>query len=72
MNALAGLNDDGLFQRLFIKRYAPDNDLLLAAEACALVYSFDGAVNGDWHWCRAAEVGRDLRDGRAAAIQKRG
>jgi hypothetical protein len=39
---LAGLNDRDLFERLFYQRQAPDNSLLMAAEICSLVYSFNG------------------------------
>ena len=41
-NSLAGLNDQDLFRRLFYQRQAPDNSLLMAAEVCSLVYSFNG------------------------------
>src|SRR5262249_27081253 len=45
---LAGLNDDELFERLFFQRQGKDNDLLFAAESCALVYSFEGeSLDGD-------------------------
>lgn len=40
--SLAGLNDTELFQRLFQQQKTPNQDLLDAASACALVYSFDG------------------------------
>jgi hypothetical protein len=39
---LAGLTDEQLFQRLFLQRHHPDEALYLAAQACALVYSFEG------------------------------
>ncbi len=39
---IAGLSDDDLFQRLFRQRHEPNNSLLLAAQACSLVYSFQG------------------------------
>ena len=39
---LAGLSDDDLFQRLFHQRHPHDSSLLLSAQACALVYSFQG------------------------------
>ena len=39
---VAGLTDDQLFQRLFLQRHAHDEPLYLAAQACALVYSFQG------------------------------
>lgn len=45
---LAGLSDDDLFQRLFNQRHEADGDLLAAAEACALVYSFEGeTIDGE-------------------------
>ena len=40
--SIAGLSDEELFQRLFRQRHHPDNALLLAAQACSLVYSFQG------------------------------
>ena len=50
-DSLSGLSDEDLFQRLFWQRHtpSPDSALLRAAQACALVYSFeaetpDGAV----------------------------
>lgn len=46
--SLAGLTDDGLFGRLFQQRHEHDSGLLLMAQACALVFSFDGeTVSGD-------------------------
>lgn len=39
---IAGLSNDELFQRLFQQRHDPSNALLLAAQACSLVYSFQG------------------------------
>ncbi|WP_143741861.1 type 1 periplasmic-binding domain-containing protein [Thiorhodovibrio frisius] len=45
---LADLGDEGLFERLFHQRRQADDPLLRAAEALALVYSFDGeASTGD-------------------------
>lgn len=41
-DSLSGLSDTDLFQRLFWQRHAVDPELLQAARACALVYSFDG------------------------------
>lgn len=38
----ADLSDNELFQRLFRQRHEPDQALLLAAQACSLVYSFQG------------------------------
>jgi hypothetical protein len=44
---IAGLSNDELFQRLFRQRQDPSNALLLAAQACSLVYSFQGeALSG--------------------------
>jgi hypothetical protein len=40
--SLAGLSDADLFMRLFQQRQEPDAGLLAMAEACSLVYSFDG------------------------------
>lgn len=39
---VAGLTDEQLFQRLFLQRHAHDDSLYLCAQACALVYSFQG------------------------------
>ena len=39
---VAGLNDEELFQRLFQQRHGHDTSLLLIAQACSLVYSFEG------------------------------
>jgi len=39
---ITGLSDEELFQRLFQQRHAPDESLLSAAQACSLVYSFQG------------------------------
>ncbi len=39
---IAGLSDDELFQRLFRQRHEPNDALLRAAQACSLVYSFQG------------------------------
>ena len=44
---LSGLRDDDLFRRLFFQRHATDNALYRAAEACSLVYSFDGENTKD-------------------------
>jgi hypothetical protein len=46
--SLSGLADRELFQRLFQQRHEHDGGLLQAAQACALVYSFEGeALTGD-------------------------
>jgi hypothetical protein len=39
---LTGLADNDLFRRLFQQRHELDKELYLAAQACSLVYSFDG------------------------------
>lgn len=45
---VGGLSDDELFHRLFRQRHDPNDALLLAAQACSLVYSFEGeALAGD-------------------------
>jgi hypothetical protein len=46
---ITGLSDEELFQRLFLQRHAEDEPLLLVAQACSLVYSFQGqdVSNGD-------------------------
>jgi hypothetical protein len=40
--SLAGLQDEDLFTRLFHQRQGQDESLLMAAQACALLYSFQG------------------------------
>lgn len=46
--SLAKLNDTELFERLFFQQKAPSAELLDAAKACALLYSFDGeTLEGD-------------------------
>lgn len=45
--SVAGLQDEELFKRLFHQRQAHDDSLLKAAQACALLYSFQGeALSG--------------------------
>jgi hypothetical protein len=45
---VAGLNDAELFRRLFQQRNDPDAGLLSMAQACSLVYSFEGEkLDGD-------------------------
>jgi hypothetical protein len=39
---VAGLSDQELFRRLFQQRHEPDDSLLRIAQACSLVYSFEG------------------------------
>ncbi|MFV8638080.1 hypothetical protein ACNRBS_01295 [Ralstonia pseudosolanacearum] len=40
--SIAGLSDEQLFERLFRQQQESNNALLLAAQACSLVYSFQG------------------------------
>jgi hypothetical protein len=45
---VAGLGNQDLFRRLFQQRNAPDDSLLRMAQACSLVYSFEGeTLEGD-------------------------
>lgn len=47
-DTVAGLSDEELFHRLFRQRQDSNDALLLAAQACSLVYSFHGeALTGD-------------------------
>lgn len=39
---LSGFHDDELFERLFRQRHVTNNNLLVSAEVCSLVYSFEG------------------------------
>lgn len=39
---IAGLSDEELFQRLFRQRHGEDESLMLVAQACSLIYSFEG------------------------------
>jgi hypothetical protein len=39
---IEGLNDQELLQRLFQQRHEPNESLMIAAQACSLVYSFQG------------------------------
>jgi hypothetical protein len=46
--SVAGLQDEELFKRLFHQRQEHDDSLLKTAQACALLYSFQGeALSGD-------------------------
>jgi hypothetical protein len=40
--SLSGLRDEDLFKRLFHQRNDPNENLLSSAQACSLVYSFEG------------------------------
>ncbi|MFD1254917.1 hypothetical protein DEVEQU_00533 [Devosia equisanguinis] len=46
-NELAQLTDDDLFRRLFHQKHIENDELLSAAEAASLVYSFDGESTDD-------------------------
>jgi hypothetical protein len=47
-DTLSALPDEELFKRLFQQRQGTNEPLLLAAQACALLYSFQGeAISGD-------------------------
>ncbi len=47
-DSIAGLSSEELFQRLFRQRHDSNDALLLAAQACSLVYSFQGeALDGE-------------------------
>ncbi len=39
---LSGFRNEQLFERLFWQRHSPNESLLVSAQACALVYSFEG------------------------------
>lgn len=39
---LTGFRDEELFERLFWQRHNPNESLLISAQACSLVYSFEG------------------------------
>jgi len=39
---LSSVQDEELFERLFRQRHDPNEDLLISAEVCSLVYSFEG------------------------------
>lgn len=41
-DTLSSIHDEDLFEKLFWQRHKPDNNLLISAEACSLVYSFEG------------------------------
>jgi hypothetical protein len=55
---VAGLTDDELFQRLFHQRHAPNESLYLAAQACSLVYSFQGEDVSDADVAELARLGK--------------
>ncbi|MGH1487173.1 MAG: hypothetical protein ACRBCI_13245 [Cellvibrionaceae bacterium] len=45
-DTLSNFRDEQLFERLFWQRNGRDDDLLKAAEACSLLYSFEGTDTG--------------------------
>jgi hypothetical protein len=63
--SVAELRDAELFGRLFHQRNDPSDSLLQTAQACSLVYSFQGVDDShaeESELCRLAEViGRDIR-----------
>ena len=73
--SIAGLSDADLFKRLFQQRHEHDPDLLLIAQACSLVYSFEGvktAGEGAELPILAALIGKPVPDVyRAVAELKR-
>jgi hypothetical protein len=74
---VAGLSDEDLFRRLFQQRHDSDASLLSIAQACALVYSFEGgklAGDGAELPILGALVGQsaDAVFGAVAALKRRG
>jgi hypothetical protein len=55
---LASLTDTQLFERLFMQRQGQDRSLLETAQACALVYSFDGEDLSDGDEGELAKIAR--------------
>lgn len=55
---ISGLTDEQLFQRLFEQRHAPDAALYLAAQACSLVYSFQGEDVSDDEQAELKRLGK--------------
>lgn len=58
--SIANFSNDELFERLFRQRHDPDSALLRAAQACSLVYSFEGEslAGTDSELARLAGVAR--------------
>lgn len=56
--SVAGLTDEDLFRRLFQQRQEHNESLLLAAQACALVYSFQGEDVSDDPDAELVRLGR--------------
>jgi hypothetical protein len=70
--SISGLSDADLFKRLFQQRHEHDPDLLLIAQACSLVYSFEGVtMKGDGAELPilAGLVGKSLREVYAAVAE---
>jgi hypothetical protein len=55
---IAGLTDEQLFQRLFLQRHGHDESLYLIAQACALVYSFQGEDVSEGETAELVRLGR--------------
>ncbi len=55
---LSSLNNTELFERLFAQRQGKDRSLLAMAQACALVYSFDGEDLSDGDEAELARISR--------------
>jgi hypothetical protein len=56
---IASLNDEELFQRLFVQKNQTDERLYLAAQVCSLVYSFRGddtSAGDESHLARLGEL----------------
>lgn len=73
--SVSGLADDELFRRLFHQNHAPDADLMRAAEACSLLYSFDGEDTSEAgelaRLGRLADQGAVTLYGRVAELRRR-
>jgi hypothetical protein len=57
---VAGLTDEQLFQRLFRQRHEHDESLYLIAQACALVYSFQGEDVSEGETAELVRLGRPV------------
>jgi hypothetical protein len=75
---IAGLTNDQLFRRLFDQRHTRDESLYLAAQACALVYSFEGTDVSSGDEAELIRIGAligrtpDELYGSVAELQRRG
>lgn len=61
-DSLAGIANDDLFRRLFWQKHDQTDSLLRAAQACALVYSFDGENQNNELPRLAALAGMEVLD----------